>query len=185
MQADEGFRLSTQQKHLWLSQRGGPAFRSLCAILLEGDLDRVALEESLRRTVERHEILRTSFYTPSGVDVPFQVIGESAAPDFRESAPGAGSREGAPAELDERFEAARREPFDFQSASPASFTLLTLAERRAVLLVSLPALCADTASLFILSDEIARSYEAVVRGGALDDEPVQYVDFADWQHELS
>jgi amino acid adenylation domain-containing protein/FkbM family methyltransferase len=185
MQADEGFRLSTQQKHLWLSQGGGPALRSRCALLLEGSLDRSALREALRRTVERHEILRTSFYTPQGVDIPFQVIGEGAAPDFREVEAGAGSAEGQSAEVDELFEAARRAPFDFQNSTPASFTLMTLGERRAVLLVSLPALCADAASLFILSDEIARSYEAVARGGELADEPVQYVDFTDWQHELS
>ncbi len=185
MQADEGFRLSTQQKHLWLAQRGGPAFRSRCAILIEGSLDRSALTEALRRTVERHEILRTGFYTPPGVDIPFQVIGESAAPDFREVEPSAGSDAGRSAEVDELFEAARRAPFDFQSSTPASFILLPLAERRFVLLLSLPALCADAASLFNLSDEIGRSYEAVVRGEELTDEPVQYVDFTDWQHELS
>src|SRR2546421_3042432 len=184
MQVDEGFRPSLQQKHLWQAQRNGPAFRSRCAILLEGDFDRGALKEALRRTVERHEILRTSFYMPPGVDLPFQVVGESAAPGFREvelSARPAGEQS---AEIEKLFEATRRSPFDFQNSTPASFTLLSLAQRRALLLISLPALCADAASLFNLMDEISRSYTAVVRREELTDDPVQYVDFTDWQYEL-
>ena len=37
----EGFRLSPQQKHLWLVQELGycPAYRAQCAILIEGNLN--------------------------------------------------------------------------------------------------------------------------------------------------
>ncbi|HWS85807.1 MAG TPA: amino acid adenylation domain-containing protein [Pyrinomonadaceae bacterium] len=185
MQADEGFRLSFQQKQLWLAQRGAPAFRSRCAILLEGSLDRGALREALRHTVERHEILRTGFYAPPGVDLPFQVIGEGNEPDFREVELRAFTAEEQAAEVERLFEAEARRPLDFQNPTPASFSLLSLAERRALLLVTLPALCADAASLFNLMGEVGRAYAAVVAGEEAAEEPVQYVDFAEWQHELS
>lgn len=184
MQPDEGFRLSLQQKHLWLAQRNGPAFRSQCAILIEGSLDRNALKEALRQTLERHEILRTNFYTPLGVDVPFQVINQNLMLDFREVELSARPPEEQSAEIETFFRESKRVAVDFQNSSPVSFNLLSLAEHRCLLLISLPALCADTVSLFNLMKEISRCYAAILQGEGVADEPVQYVDFSEWQHEL-
>jgi hypothetical protein len=51
----DGFRLSPQQRRLWLLQRGGEhlPYRTQCAILIEGNLDVGMLRMALARVVER------------------------------------------------------------------------------------------------------------------------------------
>jgi len=51
------------------------------------------------------------------------------------------------------------------------------------LLLAVPALCADSASLNNLLREISYAYTACLRK-ELFDEPLQYVDIAAWQNEL-
>src|SRR5262245_60561858 len=76
----EGFRISPQQRRLWAVQQGHPALRAQCAIVLEGPLDRQALERALRAVVARHEALRTTFRGGSVLAVPLQVVAEGAEP---------------------------------------------------------------------------------------------------------
>ena len=76
----EGYRLSPQQKHLWLQQPDSPAYRAQCAILLEGDLKTEALKEAVQKVVDRHEILRTTCHRLPGMKIPFQVVAGSSAP---------------------------------------------------------------------------------------------------------
>src|SRR5690349_5013291 len=72
---ESGFRISPQQRRVWRLQEDGPAACAiLCALRIEGDLDRRALRRALAATVERHEILRTAFRRPAGLTVPLQVI---------------------------------------------------------------------------------------------------------------
>jgi len=73
----EYFRLSRQQERLWLLQRDSSAFRSQCALLIEGDLKEEVLREALRRVIERHEILRTAFHRRPGLELPLQIMVES------------------------------------------------------------------------------------------------------------
>ena len=55
----EGYRLSPQQKHLWLL---GESERSAtCAVRIDGELNPDLLEQAIRQVVERFEILRTTF----------------------------------------------------------------------------------------------------------------------------
>jgi amino acid adenylation domain-containing protein len=68
----EGFRLSPQQRRLWL--RGADGARVSATITVEGDVDEVALRTAVRRTAERHEALRTRFVVPPAGELPVQVI---------------------------------------------------------------------------------------------------------------
>src|SRR5258708_2127383 len=83
----EGFRPSPQQKRLWLPQqhtapaapagqlgRGGSAYRAQCAVMIQGRLDIELLDCALRRIIDRHEILRTTFHRHPGIRIPVQVI---------------------------------------------------------------------------------------------------------------
>src|SRR4028118_1233780 len=79
MQTLEGFRLSPQQKHLWLLQQDSLAYRASCAIQVEGNLNVQALKSALNQIVNRHENLRTTFHRQSGVKIPIQVIAESGS----------------------------------------------------------------------------------------------------------
>jgi len=62
-------------------------------------------------------------------------------------------------------------------------SLVTLSPWKYLLIVSLPAMVADTAALNLV-DEISRSYAACAAYEELDDEPLQYADLLEWQNEL-
>lgn len=59
-----------------------------------------------------------------------------------------------------------------------------LSPDRRVLTISQPALCADADSLIQLTTKLARYYESFATGNEVSDEPVQHVDYSEWQHEL-
>ncbi|MCP5051187.1 MAG: hypothetical protein GY940_28740, partial [bacterium] len=74
IKASEGkeyYRLSSTQKRLYVLQQldvGGTGYNIPVVVLLEGDLDRVRLEQTFRKLIARHDSLRTSF----------EMIGEEA-----------------------------------------------------------------------------------------------------------
>ncbi len=80
----EGYRLSPQQKHLWTLQQKGLSHQAQCAILIEGALDVARLEDSVRRVIDRFEILRTSFKLLPQFTTPVQVIDDDVT-DVRTS----------------------------------------------------------------------------------------------------
>ena len=82
-QISAGFRLSPQQKHLWLLQQGNTTYKSQCDILIEGDLDTQALTDVLQEAVDSHEVLRTRFELFSTLAIPVQVIAGRSAIDCR------------------------------------------------------------------------------------------------------
>src|ERR1041385_2688381 len=74
----EGYRLSPQQKRLWLL--GQPQRSAVCAVRIDGELNVAQLRQAIKQVVERFEILRTTFKLLPGMTIPVQVISES--PDF-------------------------------------------------------------------------------------------------------
>ena len=176
----EGFRLSPQQKYLWLLGPDSYAYRSQCAVLFEGSLDPARLVESLEQVVARHEILRTTFRGLPGMEVPLQVIAEQAALAFCYEHVSASSGDEQDVLVDRHLEDAAREPFDLQHGPVLHIRLLGLSADRHVLVATLPALCADGWTLRNLVSEVQRGYA----GGTLPDEPLQYIQFSEWQHEL-
>lgn len=78
----------------------------------------------------------------------------------------------------------RLQPFDFEQGSLLRACLLSLSARH-ILLLTLPALCADTRSLQNLVQEVSCTYAACLQGElANDDEVVQYIQFSEWQNQL-
>lgn len=72
-------------------------------------------------------------------------------------------------------------PFQVISDKPQlSLTLTKRSEDSHLLVLSLPSLCADSATLTNLTAELSRAYASALE----QDEPIQYADFAEWQHEL-
>ena len=183
----EGYRLSPQQRHLWALQQagGGPAYAAQCAVLLEGALRTEALEEAVGRLVERHEILRTRFEQPETRSVPVQVISKAGVT----WGPGRSLGRLDDAAFAERLEellleeAARSGDGDGRGPNLRA-ALLTRSPESHLLLLTLPALCADAAGLRNLVRELALCYECVMEGRELEEAPVQYADLAEWLSSL-
>jgi amino acid adenylation domain-containing protein len=186
-EVSQGFRLSPQQKQAWAARQAGAPAAARCAVRIEGPLRAAPLEAALRQTVERHEILRTGFHSLPGMKFPVQVVGVASV-----SWEAISLRDAAAAEqqriVDQLFAQTvpRGDETDADDARVARVraSLLGLSDERHVLLLSLPALAADEHALENLTAELARRYAAGVGAGEEADDPVQYVQFSEWQNEL-
>jgi amino acid adenylation domain-containing protein len=187
----QGYRLSPQQRWLWLTQREGAACRVQAAVDLTGALDVAVLEEAVRSLVDRHEILRTIFRRAPGVKVPLQSVAAKGSPDWSVGGlahPAGAEQESALAELCERE---ARRAFDLERGPMLRVQLIALGGDRHTLLVSLPGLCADGWTLKRMLAEIGEAYAARRAGGTGtragesegEGEPVQYLQFSEWQYE--
>ena len=183
-QVFEGYQLSPQQRNLWPEQQRSPALHARCALVIEGDLDVDALFHTLRRLVERHEILRTSFARLPGMETPIQVVVADAASPACERCDLEGLT---PAEREERLEdllAGLGRSFDLEKPPLIRFAMARLDGAVHVLLMALPALCADALSLENLAREVEVGYaDRTAAGGAAED-PLQYIEFSEWRHSL-
>src|SRR6185369_9115117 len=74
----------------------------------------------------------------------------------------------------------QEQPFDYFQGPLLRVTLIKQSDTRHLLLVVLPALCADSATLANFISELSRAYAASLE----QDEPLQYADYAEWQLEL-
>src|ERR1051326_6564941 len=172
----EGFRLSPQQKRVWALKQESPAYRIKCAVLLSGTLDVQRLKEAVKVVVGRHGILRTTFPCLAGIKTPFQSIANSETVGWREI----DLSSCAPGERDARVQ----ELFQEETEDSFNLTLVVFSSDEHVLLISLPALCADEWTLNELVGEISVSYAACVQGNELTGAVAQYVQFSEWQHTL-
>ncbi len=181
-----GFRLSPQQKCLWLLQQSESTqpYRAHCAVLIEGNLNRNILEFALHSVVDRHEILRTAFHTLSGMTVPLQVINETKIPEVVYYNLSELKPEEQDTKIESLFQEASQRSFDFEQGLILDLSLVVLSPEKHVLLVGVPAICADTVTLNNLVGEISLSYTACLYNQELSDQPLQYVDLAEWQNEL-
>ncbi|HJR08157.1 MAG TPA: amino acid adenylation domain-containing protein [Pyrinomonadaceae bacterium] len=182
----EGYRLSPQQKRLCRLQQEdqGGAYRAACIVLIEGALKREALADAVADVSARHEILRTTLRRLPGLTIPVQVINEAANLTLEERDMSALSPQAQSAELDKLFEQAQTDAADAGDAAPLRVSLATFSPSQCALVLSLPAVCSDSAGLKNLVREIGRCYEARLAGVELDDEPVQYADVSDYLADL-
>ena len=175
-----GFRLSPQQKRLWLLQEPeNSAYRSECAILIKGDLNGELLESALEMALARHEIFRTKFCCVSGMTIPLQVINEELVPPVNKydiSELDNASRDRSLRELAQRMSC---EPFCLEDM-PARISLVTLSRDARTLIVVVPSLCSDTIGLRNFVTDLSRCYEALDHKQEPCDDAVQYADLAEW-----
>ncbi|MBE9228589.1 amino acid adenylation domain-containing protein [Phormidium sp. LEGE 05292] len=178
--------VSFAQEGLWfLSQLEptNPFYNEVLALRLQGTLNVVALEKSLNKIIQRHEILRTNFATVEGQ--PVQVIATSLTlsvpvvdlgelPDCeREIAWGLKAR------------AQVQQPFDLSSSGLIQASVLQLTQTEHILLLTIHHIVWDAPSEGVLVKELAALYTAYCNDllRELPELPIQYADFAVWQRQ--
>jgi len=175
---------SFAQQRLWFLDRLDPASTSYnlpLVLRLSGALDVTALERALSRLVERHETLRTTFSEHEGE--VFQVVRPAqpvslALVDLRE--------EDKPELEAERLATAEvGRPFDLAEGPLFRACLLQLEQDEHLLVLTLHHIVGDGWSMRVLRRDLAELYSAATadRPAALPELPLQYADFAVWQHE--
>ncbi|WP_443193781.1 amino acid adenylation domain-containing protein [Nostoc sp. UHCC 0926] len=182
----EGYRLSPQQKHLWLLQQtdDNQAYRAQCAIKIDGNLDTTTLKMALQDVVNRHEILRTKFHCLPEMIIPCQVIADSTILSLQHHNFKGINPQEQNANIETLFDEISKQHFDLEHTPLLHTTLVELSSSHYLLFFSLPAICADTATLNNLVREISRSYAAYLDGKPLSDEPIQYADVSEIFNEL-
>jgi amino acid adenylation domain-containing protein len=180
----QGFRVSPQQRQIWMAQQASPdqPFRAAGAFIVAGNLDSDRLRQALNRTVARHEILRTTFHRPPGIKIPFQIVSEKIDVFWQRS-----DLKNLPDEQQQEkvaalFAAECNQPLALDDGPVLRCHLAELSGSRAVLILSLPAICADSRTLMNLIAEIVRACES--DDELPPEEVVQYADFAEWQNQL-
>jgi len=150
-------------------------------LYLDGQLDIIALQESVAEIIRRHEVLRTTFAEKNGQ--PIQVV--STDMDFNLEIVDLSevSATGKTAALEQlAIEEARRAfPLD---RNPLFRTCLTrLGESRHVLIIAMHHIIFDAWSFNIFYKELGKLYDAFSSGGQspLPDLTIQAADFAIWQ----
>jgi len=178
--------LSFAQERLWFVDQlepGNAAYNIHGAFHLAGQLDPDRLENALRRTVARHESLRTTFGTLEGRAV--QVVSEAAEAAVPRIDLSALSGPLGDAEARRIAAADARRPFDLVRGPLLRMLLLRLDDRAHVLSITVQHIVADGWSLGILMREISDFYQLLPSSQAMPSRelPIQYADFAVWQRD--
>jgi NRPS condensation-like uncharacterized protein len=179
-----GFQLSAQQKRLWLLQQDNFSYPAICSLFLEGNLQPDVLKAALQQVVNQHEILRTTFRRLPGMKIPVMVVTDSGDLLWRDIDLSAQEPKEQQAKIEIFFQAEKGRSFNVEKDPLLQVSIITLSVHKHVLLVNLPALCADTWTLKNLVGQISRAYTACLQGEELGDEIVQYVQFSEWQNQL-
>ena len=178
---NQGFRLSPQQRRIWPHQEAG-TFNALSLVSVEGSLSPGRLIQALRQMISRHEVLRTVFRRVPGMKVPFQVVLDASEPGWEVIDLQALDEETQRRRLDELVRESQNHRFDLGQGPMVRASVARLGERRAALILSLPALSSDVRGLQILVRELGILYAGETE--LLEAEPLRYVQVAQWRNDL-
>ena len=188
---DHGFRLSYQQARIWsIPQAKGTDTPSTvvptaqCGLRIEGKLDVPHLRAALQRVVDRHEILRTNFIRAGDAGEPIQIAAPTGSVVWRcIDLSDCGAEERTRIVQDHRAEDSR-EPFALNDRPLLRASLLAFAPDEHILVLTLPALCADAASMQTLVSEVSSWYVCGQHLLQQDEEVIQYSSISEWQRSL-
>jgi amino acid adenylation domain-containing protein len=174
--------LSFAQRGLWFLHQLRPedtAYHICYSIEWQQRLDVAALNAALGDLVARHEALRTVLPAMDGQ--PRQVI----LPAMRVPLTEVDLASGDSAGEQKWTESAASQPFDLERGPLIRATLIRTGSRN-TLVVAVHHIIFDARSTEILLSELPALYAARLAGTphALSPLPVQFADFAAWQHEL-
>lgn len=176
--------LSSAQQRLWFLDQldpGSVLYNLPLSMRISGTLDLPALEQSFQRVVQRHESLRTSFVTEKGqprLEIAPILTVNIALTDLSEMDEAVRR-----AELEVGMQREINRPFNLAALPLFRINIFKIAPEEHVLLLVMHHIISDGWSMNVMVAEVARTYEALVRGTVvrLPELPVQYADYAGWQ----
>lgn len=175
--------LSRSQLRLWFMNQldpGNPLYRIAVAFVIRGSLNRVALADSLRLLVARHESLRTHFEEREGN--PFACVenGSRWEMEYVDTS----TRNLSEEEFLEVLHKAVAKPFDISRGFLFRASLFRKSADEYCLLLSMHHIISDGWSLGLLVTELAQAYGARTRGMAspeLHQPATQFREFVRWE----
>ena len=183
---DASFPLSHAQQRLWFMHQLDPEsaeYNVAGAVRIGGSLDIDILRRSLTEIVRRHESLRTFFLENGGR--PMQKIWAPSEFPLPVGDLSGLPKEARESELDRRISEEARRPFDLAAGQPIRAAVWKLGDEDYAFAVAMHHAICDSPSVAILIRELAALYEAFAAWlpSPLPELPVQYADYAAWQHQ--
>jgi non-ribosomal peptide synthetase component F len=196
----EYYALSSAQERLYMLHKIQPsttAYNGFSIMLLEGLLDKIRLEKSMKNLITRHEILRTSFEQIDGKPVQkvhpdvhfnveyFYVETDIEIPSEDRKIVGKQRLERKTWQNDDQKAAVNNiidrfiRPFDLSEAPLMRVGLIIVRENIHLLMVDMHHIITDGSSLDIFKKEFVKLYN----GEELPAPKLQYKDFSEWQKE--
>jgi len=178
--------LSFAQQRLWFLDRLDPesaAYNIPIAFRLEGELDRAALNQTLEALLLRHEALRTAFTVED--DRPVQRIASQVALPLQIHNLEHLNREDYPTRASALLDDDAGKPFDLGVAPLCRFMLIQGPANTHDLGLNFHHIVADGWSMGLIAKDLESFYTAykVGKKPPLQSQPVQYADYAVWQHQ--
>jgi amino acid adenylation domain-containing protein len=175
------YRLSPQQELAWTMSPDGPTDAGQLIVEIDGPVDVDRLRSAFSLLVDRHEILRSTYVRQAGMKTPLQVVRDTVpldweAADLSELDPAAQQ-----ARVVEIASVERRRSWDYENGPVLSARCLALAPGRLAFVVTAAAPCVDAGALATIAAELGAQYA----GGTVDEQPLQYADFSEWQNQLA
>jgi amino acid adenylation domain-containing protein/non-ribosomal peptide synthase protein (TIGR01720 family) len=175
--------LSFSQERLWFIDQleGSTQYHLPTVLRINGKLSRQALTAALKAVVARHESLRSVIVADHGA--AYQQVLDAAGWDL-EIVDGTKYNEEEDG-LNLLILTLIKKPFDLACNYMLRGTLVTLAEDKTVLVVTMHHIASDGWSLPIVVKEVLEHYKAFTenRSPDLASLPVQYADYAVWQRD--
>ncbi len=156
-----------------LEEKNGIGYMIPIAMKIKGRIDPVRSQEALRKLIDRHEILRTSFEMVNGA--PVQKIHASLEPSIQWFFADEGDEASISAILRDFFT-----PVDLQKLPLFTIGVIRLSEDRHILLVNIHHILVDGISIEILKKEFIDLYE----GKELAAPHIRYRDYSLWQRDF-
>jgi amino acid adenylation domain-containing protein len=178
----EGFKLSPQQKRLWLQQQNSVAYCAQLAIGIAGNLNIQFIQEALHQVGERHEIFRTSLQVVDEIKTPIQVIQKFPNILWRYVDLSECSKDKQQNSINDFWAEESRYICDLKEIAILRPTLITLSQQEYILAIALHSLYADGWTLNNLVREIITLYKIEDKESLAA--PIQYIQFSELQNEL-
>ena len=181
--------LSFAQQRLWFLDQlapDNPFYNAPFVLRFTGMLNTTALRQSLYEIIRRHEALRTKFIFQHTQPVQqILPLSEMSPPSLPLLDLQALPRKARGATLQRLIDTEAHRPFDLTRDLLLRATLVRLEEHQHMLLLTLHHITSDGWSQGIVHGELSALYNAFVQGqpSPLTPLPIQYADFALWQHQ--
>jgi amino acid adenylation domain-containing protein/non-ribosomal peptide synthase protein (TIGR01720 family) len=174
----EVYEVSSAQKRMYVLQQldqEAVGYNIPAMMMVDGKLEKEKLETAIRKLIDRHEVLRTSFETME--DRVVQRIHEYSAFGIEYADKAAEYTENGEKCLDESVRGFIR-AFDLGKVPLLRVGLIKLAEEKHLLLFDMHHIISDGTSMSILTREFGELY----KGKELKPQRIQYKDFSEWQN---
>ncbi|ASS74401.1 hypothetical protein CIG75_04980 [Tumebacillus algifaecis] len=180
------YELSNAQKRFWFEFIMHPesAIGSMMVSELRGQVNVAAFQQAYAQLVQRHSIMRTTFFEADGV--PYQVVRDDLEMACKFEDLSHHSEAEQQTRIAEHLARVYSTPYDLINGPLFYSALLKLTDNKALWVRSTHAIVYDGWSSIVYMNDFAALYQAAVAGqeGSLP-EALQYVDYAEWQaHSL-